>query len=146
MTLESIFYLCHVILGGRGVDEQWEIIFYQEEDGTSPAQEFLVNSSLTSGELKQFKVRVYLLTMKGLSLLIERSDIIKKIETEDNLYELRLDNTPNNPRFFLCALVGKRLVILHGFKKKSRKIPRQEIAIAAKRRDAVLEKENSSDT
>ena len=127
------------------MDEKWEIIFYQEVDGTSPAQEFLVNS-LTSGELKQFQVRVYLLTMKGLSLLVERSDIIKKIKTKDNLYELRLDNTPNNPRFFLCALVGKRLVILHGFKKKSRKIPPGEITIAAKRRDAVVEKENSSDT
>lgn len=129
------------------MNEEWEIVFYQEADGTEPAREFLKNSNLTPGELKQFQVRLYYLTEKGLSLLRERSDIIEKIKTEDNLYELRLDNTPNNPRFFLCALTGKCLVILHGFKKKDRKIPPREISIAAKRRDIVVAaKEDSSDT
>jgi len=84
------------------------------------------------------------LTIKGLSLLVERSDILDKIETEDNLYELRLDNTPNNPRIFLCALTGKRLVLLHAFKKKSRKTPRTEIDIAARRRDLLIAKEESN--
>jgi phage-related protein len=84
------------------------------------------------------------ISVKGLSLLVERSDILDKIETEDNLYELRLDNTPNNPRIFLCALTGKRLVLLHAFKKKSRKTPRSEIDIAARRRDLVIAKEEES--
>ncbi len=131
------------------MDEQWEIIFYQEADESSPVQEFLKNSSLTPGELKQFRVRLQVLADRGLSLLRERSDIMKKIKAEGNLgnlYELRLDNTPNNPRFFLCALVGKRLVLLHAFKKKDQKIPRREIEIAVKRKDNVLAKENSSDT
>lgn len=128
------------------MDEQWEIIFYQEADESSPVQEFLKNSSLTPGELKQFRVRLQVLAVKGLSLLRERSDIIQKIKTEKDLYELRLDNTPNNPRFFLCALVGKRLVLLHAFKKKGQKIPRSEIEIAVKRKDIVLAKENSSET
>jgi len=116
------------------VSEKWQIIFYQDDE-TEPVQEFLQDPSLTSGELKQLQVRLYLLAEKGLSLLIERSDILDKIETEDNLYELRLDNTPNNPRIFLCALTGKRLVMLHAFKKKSRKTPRGEINTAARRRD-----------
>lgn len=50
--------------------------------------------------MKLMQVRLYLLAEKGLSLLIERSDSLDKIETEDNLYELRLNNTPNNPRIF----------------------------------------------
>ena len=116
------------------MSEKWQIIFYQDDE-TEPVQEFLQDPSLTSGELKQLQVRLYLLAEKGLSLLIERSDILDKIETEDNLYELRLDNTPNNPRIFLCALTGKRLVMLHAFKKKSRKTPRGEINTAARRRD-----------
>jgi phage-related protein len=128
------------------VSDVWEVVYYEEVDGTQPVQEFILNSSLTSGELKQLRVRLYLLTVKGLSLLIERSDILDKIETEDNLYELRLDNTPNNPRFLLCALTGKRLVFLHAFKKKSRKTPKQEISMAARRRDLVLAKEESNDT
>jgi phage-related protein len=122
----------------------WEVVYYEEEDGTQPVKDFLQDPSLTSGELKQFRVRLYLLSVKGLSLLVERSDILDKIKTEDNIYELRLDNTPNNPRIFLCALTGKRLVLLHAFKKKSRKTPRSEIDIAARRRDLVIAKEEES--
>ncbi|MBR8835428.1 MAG: type II toxin-antitoxin system RelE/ParE family toxin [Stigonema ocellatum SAG 48.90 = DSM 106950] len=119
------------------MSEEWQVIFYRESDGTEPVQDFLRDPSLTPGELKQFQVRLTLLTQKGLSLLLERSDILDKIEGEKNLYELRLDNTPNNPRIFLCALIGKRLVLLHAFKKKGRKTPKLEIKIAAKRRDLV---------
>ncbi|BAZ26032.1 hypothetical protein NIES4073_69380 [Kalymmatonema gypsitolerans NIES-4073] len=75
-------------------------------------------------------------------MLLERSDILDKIKGEKNLYELRLDNTPNNPRIFLCALIGKRLILLHAFKKKGRKTPKLEINIAAKRRDLVLANED----
>jgi hypothetical protein len=64
------------------VSEEWQIIFYRDSDGTEPVQEFLLDPSLTSGELKQFQVRVMLLTQKGLSLLLERSDILDKIEGE----------------------------------------------------------------
>ncbi|MCF2148108.1 type II toxin-antitoxin system RelE/ParE family toxin [Desmonostoc muscorum LEGE 12446] len=127
------------------MNEEWQIIFYRDSDGTEPVQEFLLDPSLTSGELKQFQVRVTLLTQKGLSLLLEWSDILDKIEGEKNLYELRLDNTPNNPRIFLCALVGKRLVLLHAFKKKGRKTPKLEIKIAAKRRNMVMANEEDEE-
>lgn len=71
--------------------------------------------------------------------MIQRSDILDKIETEENLYELRLPNTQNNPRFLLCALKGKRIILLHAFKKKGRKTDRREIEIAVKRRDLIME-------
>lgn len=127
------------------MSEQWKIIPYQEVDGTEPIGEFLKDPSLTQGELKQLQVRLSLVSMKGLALLVERSDILDKIKTENNLYELRLDNTPNNLRIFLCALTGKRLILLHAFKKKGRKTPQNEIKIAAKRRDLVVAKENKID-
>lgn len=127
------------------MSEEWQIVFYRDSDGTEPVQQFLQDSSLTPGELKQFQVRLTLLTQRGLSLLLERSDILDKIKGEKNLYELRLDNTPNNPRIFLCALIGKRLVLLHAFKKKGRKTPKLEINIAAKRRDLVLANEEDKE-
>lgn len=119
----------------------WEIKFYRKADGTEPVQEFLKDPSLKPGELKQFQTRLRLLKQKGLMLMIQRSDILDKIETQKNLYELRIDNTPNNPRFFLCAMTGKRLILLHAFKKKGRKTPSGEIAIAARRRDLFMEME-----
>ncbi|HLP88894.1 MAG TPA: type II toxin-antitoxin system RelE/ParE family toxin [Nostocaceae cyanobacterium] len=127
------------------MSELWQIKYYHDLNGSQPVQDFLQDPSLTSGELKQLRVRLYLLTTKGMSLLIERSDIIDKIETEDNIYELRLDNTPNNPRFLFCVLSGKRIFILHAFKKKGRKTPKSEISIAAKRRDLLLLREQNQE-
>lgn len=127
------------------VSEEWQIIYYQQVDGTQPVEEFFNDPSLTKGELKQFQLRLYYLKNKGLALLVERSDILDKIETENNLYELRLDNTPNNIRIFLCALTPKRLILLHAFKKKGRKTPPNEIKIAANRRDLVVAKEDKTD-
>jgi phage-related protein len=119
------------------VSDRWQIEFYCEADGAEPVKEFLQDPSLRPGELKQFQTRLYLLAEKGLGLM-HRADILDKIETEDNLYELRLDNTPNNPRFFLCAMTGKRFILLHAFKKKGRKTPPKEIATAVRRRGLVL--------
>lgn len=120
------------------MSDRWQIEFYREIDGTEPVKEFLKDPSLKPGELKQFQTRLFVLAEKGLVLVVQRSDILDKIKTEDNLYELRLDNTPNNPRFFLCAVRDKRLILLHAFKKKGRKTPQKEIAIAAQRRDLVM--------
>ncbi|WP_375506588.1 type II toxin-antitoxin system RelE/ParE family toxin [uncultured Nostoc sp.] len=127
------------------MSEEWQIIYYQEVDGTQPVEEFFNDPSLTQGELKQFKLRLYLLKIKGLALLVERSDILDKIEIEDKLYELRLDNTRNNIRIFLCALPGKRLILLHAFKKRGEKTPLKQIKIAAKRRDFIVAKEDKTD-
>lgn len=127
------------------VSEEWQIIYYQEVDGTEPVGEFFNDPSLTKGESKQFKLRLSLLKIKGLALLVERSDILDKIETEDKLYELRLDNTRNNIRIFLCALPGKRLILLHAFKKRGDKTPLKQIKIAAKRRDFIIAKEDKTD-
>jgi phage-related protein len=127
------------------VSEEWQVIYYQEVDETKPVEEFFNDHSLTKGESKQFQLRLYYLKNKGLALLVERSDVLDKIETENNLYELRLDNTPNNIRVFLCALTPKRLILLHAFKKKGRKTPLNEIKIAAQRRDLVVAKEDKTD-
>ncbi|MEH1949807.1 MULTISPECIES: type II toxin-antitoxin system RelE/ParE family toxin [unclassified Nostoc] len=127
------------------MSEEWQIIYYQEVDGTKPVEEFFNDPSLTKGESKQFQLRLYYLKNKGLALLVERSDILDKIETENNLYELRLDNTPNNIRIFLCALTPKRLILLHAFKKKGNRTPLKQINIAAKRRDFIVAKEDKTD-
>jgi phage-related protein len=127
------------------VSEEWQIIYYQKVDGTEPVEEFFNDPSLTQGELKQFKLRLYYLKNKGLALQRERSDILDKIETENNLYELRLDNTPNNIRIFLCALKPKRLILLHAFKKKGNRTSLKQIKIAAERRDFIVAKEDKTD-
>ena len=51
----------------------------------------------------------------------------------DGLLELRLKSKEGIARVFYCTKVGKNIVMLHSFVKKSQKIPKKEIDIAIKR-------------
>ena len=51
----------------------------------------------------------------------------------DGLFELRLKGREGIARVFYCALVGKRIVMLHSFIKKSDRTPLRERAIAERR-------------
>lgn len=51
----------------------------------------------------------------------------------DGLFELRLKAAEGIARVFYCALVGRRIVMLHGFVKKSERTPRRELEIARER-------------
>ena len=51
----------------------------------------------------------------------------------DGLCELRLKGAEGIARVFFCALIGRRIVMLHSFIKKSQKTPLKEIEIARKR-------------
>lgn len=51
----------------------------------------------------------------------------------EGLFELRLKGAEGIARVFFCALVGKRIVMLHSFIKKSGKTPLREQAIAERR-------------
>jgi len=49
------------------------------------------------------------------------------------LFELRLKAAEGIARVFYCTLVGRRIVMLHQFIKKSEKTPRKELEIAKRR-------------
>lgn len=49
------------------------------------------------------------------------------------LFELRLKAKEGIARVFYCTLVGRRIVMLHQFIKKSEKTPRRELGVARKR-------------
>lgn len=51
----------------------------------------------------------------------------------EGLFELRLKAHEGIGRVFYCTLVGKRIVILHSFIKKTQKTPTQELQIATSR-------------
>lgn len=60
----------------------------------------------------------------------------------NGLFELRLKSKEGIGRVFYCTKVGKNIVMLHSFVKKSQKIPKNEMDIAQKRLREV--KENDS--
>lgn len=51
----------------------------------------------------------------------------------DGLFELRLKGVEGIARVFYGTLVGRRIVMLHSFVKKSQKTPRRELDIAERR-------------
>lgn len=127
------------------MSQEWQIKFYRQANGAEPVREFLESSQLTPAELNQIRARLKRLQEMGVMLMVDRADILEKIE--DNLYSLRLANTPHNPRIFLCVLKERReIYLLHGFKKKDRKIPKQHIEIGKQRRDSIIRTGGNDDT
>ena len=56
---------------------------------------------------------------------------------EDGLFELRLKSKEGIARVFFCTKVGKKIIMLHSFIKKSQKTPKKEIKIAKSRMSEV---------
>lgn len=51
----------------------------------------------------------------------------------DGLFELRLKAAEGIARVFFCTVVGRRIVVLHQFMKKSEKTPKRELKVARNR-------------
>ena len=51
----------------------------------------------------------------------------------DGLFELRLKGAEGIARIFFCILIGKRIVMLHSFIKKSDRTPKRELDVAHSR-------------
>lgn len=55
----------------------------------------------------------------------------------DGLFEMRLKASEGIARVMYCTLVGKRIVMLHSFVKKTDKTPKQDLDLAIKRMKEV---------
>ena len=51
----------------------------------------------------------------------------------DGLFEIRAKGREGIGRAFFCTLIGRRIVILHGFIKKTQQTPVKELKLARKR-------------
>jgi len=101
----------------------WNIIFYEKEDDTSPVKDFL--ESLPPKHRAKAMREINLLEEYGISLIEPHAKHIK-----GKLWELRIESAGDISRIFYFAHVGKKIVLLHGFVKKTRKTPAKEIGVA----------------
>lgn len=53
------------------------------------------------------------------------------------LFELRIKAAEGIARVFYCTIVGRQIVMLHQFTKKSEKTPRRELDVARRRMEEV---------
>jgi phage-related protein len=107
---------------------KFRIEFYESEKGGCPVQDFLEDLKDTAPDdfavilagLNKLKLREY-----------HRPPLSKPIG--DGLYELRHVGRLNTRIFYFFAH-GKRIILVHGFLKKGRKIPGHERRVALKRK------------
>ena len=101
----------------------WNIIFYEKEDGTTPVQEFL--GKLPVKHQAKALRDIDVLEKYGTSLTEPHVKHIK-----GKLWELRIKSASDISRIFYFVPVGKSIILLHGFVKKTQKTPNSEIETA----------------
>lgn len=104
----------------------WEIELYQTSKGKEVVAEFL-DSLPTKMKAKAFW-EIDLLSIHGTSL---KEPYVKHIRGD--LWELRIKFASDITRVFYFYPLVRKIVLLHGFIKKTDKTPKQEIETAEKR-------------
>jgi phage-related protein len=85
-----------------------------------------------AGIYADFLRLVALMEVYGVDLRMPHSRAMGK-----GLFELRCKGPEGTGRVFYCTLIGREVVVLHGFIKKAQQTPSDELAIARKRQKEV---------
>lgn len=111
-----------------------KIIFYQREDGSVPAKDFIFSLD----EKMQAKIArtIFLLQQKGQYLRAPESK-----ELSDGILELRCSFGGNTSRILYFFVVGNTAVLTNGFVKKTQQTPRRELERAKRYRADYLRRE-----
>lgn len=103
-----------------------EIIFYQTDFGDRPVEEFLAELE-PAARAKAVRNLEMLRTLP-----VVPSKFWRKL-SDQKLWEVRVEYTGNIYRILATTAKGNRVILLHGFQKKSQKTPRQDMEIAQQR-------------
>ncbi len=104
----------------------WKIECYLDTRGVNSVEAFI--EALPEDERASVRARIDFLAEIGNRA---REPLSKGLG--NGLFELRVKAS----RIFYCFKPGSRIVLLHGFTKKSQKTPRREMALALKRMEEV---------
>ncbi len=107
----------------------WQIKYYNEN-----LEEEILN--LPEGLLARYLRLTDLMLEFGANLGLPHT---KRIDM--GLFELRAKSKEGIVRVFFCTKIGKKIIMLHSFIKKSQKTPKKEIKTAKSRMKEVLNNE-----
>lgn len=102
----------------------WRIEYYQKENESVPVEDFLMDLE-PKLRAKAF-LEIELLEEHGLTL---KEPYVKPMKGKPykGIYELRVRFSSNIARIFYFVYVGRRIVLLSGFTKKSNATPKVEL-------------------
>ena len=113
--------------------QSYEVIFYDLEDGTEPAKEFLLSLDVKM-RAKMLRT-IKLLAVNGNQL---REPYSKELTHQ--IFELRAKVGSNISRVLYFFVVGQHIILTHGFIKKTQKTPAREIERAKRYRQDYFER------
>jgi len=112
----------------------WTVDLHEDAVGNVPVEDFLVG--LPEKDRARIAWTINLLEEYGLQLGLP---YVKHLRGK--LWELRIRAGRRAYRIIYFAYVGQRLILLHGFLKKTQKTPRRELEIAERRMADLLIRE-----
>ena len=117
---------------GAAKMQSYEVIFYDLEDGTEPAKEFLLSLDVKM-RAKMLRT-IDLLAVNGVELREPHSKPL-----DDGIFELRAKVGSDITRVLYFFMVGKRVILTNGFVKKTVKTPKRYRAEYLGRKDGQHE-------
>src|SRR3712207_844238 len=113
---------------------EWMLEFYLEVNGFNPVAEFL--DSLDEKTRARFRWSMEQLRLRNVQA---RYPLVRHLEGD--LWELREESQTNIYRIVYFFFTGRRIVFVHGFQKKTQRMPRRELEIARERHRKFLARE-----
>ena len=113
--------------------QAYEVNFFRKADGSCPVQEFL--DSLDIKMRAKLLMSASLLETNGPQL---REPYSKPLG--DGIFEIRAQQGNNITRVLYFFFIGKQIILINGFTKKTQKTPLSEIRTAKKYRAEYLER------
>ena len=110
------------------MDEKFTVEFYETLKGEKPCLEFL----------NTLEVKLRAKVFRDLKLLEEKGNELRLPYSEnlgDGIFELRTIQGNNIVRNLYFFIIGKKIIITHGFRKKTQKTPPEEIVKAKNYRE-----------
>lgn len=114
--------------------QEFEIIFYKNDKGEKPVENFL--DSLSDKMRAKMLLSIRIVKEKGYQTRMPYSE-----ELEDGIFELRAKVGSDISRVLYFFVVGRKIILTNGFIKKTQKTPKSEIELAKKYRADYLSRE-----
>jgi phage-related protein len=111
--------------------DKFVCLYYKTKSGHSPVQAFI--DGLSFKTQRKFFAKIGWLEEHGPRLVEPHA---KKLEQD--LYELRFEGEDGTIRVIYFFYIGKKIILVNGFKKKTQKTPRREIELAKRRMEDFL--------
>jgi len=110
---------------------QYEIIFYESRRGNNPVEDYIL--SLT----KKAQAKVYksleILQVEGVNTPYPYVSHIR-----NKIFELRIKLGNNQHRILYFIHIGRKIILLHGFTKKTKAIQAKDLSLAQDRMSKYL--------